>query len=131
MLYFSQDGKSDVVITQKDVREVQLAKAAISAGIAIMMKEISLEKAQLAKISIAGAFGNYIRNTSAINIGLLPKIEEEKICSLGNSAGIGASMILLSEQSREEVEKVAREIEHIELAARGDFQDQYMMAMMF
>lgn len=131
VLYFSQDGKSDVVITQKDVREVQLAKAAISAGIAIMMKEISLEKAQLAKISIAGAFGNYIRNTSAINIGLLPKIEEEKICSLGNSAGIGASMILLSEQSREEAEKVAREIEHIELAARGDFQDQYMMAMMF
>ena len=76
------------MITQKDVREVQLAKAAISAGIAIMMKEIGLEKAQLAKISIAGAFGNYIRNTSAINIGLLPKIDEEKICSLGNSAGI-------------------------------------------
>ncbi|WP_278567013.1 ASKHA domain-containing protein, partial [Emergencia timonensis] len=86
---------------------------------------------QLAKISIAGAFGNYIRNTSAIHIGLLPKIEEEKIHSLGNSAGIGASMILLSCDSKEEAEKVAREIEHIELAARSDFQDQYMMAMMF
>lgn len=131
VLYFSEDGKSDVVITQKDVREVQLAKAAISAGITIMMKEIGVKKDQLAKISIAGAFGNYIRNTSAIHIGLLPKIEEEKIHSLGNSAGIGASMILLSCDSKGEAEKVAREIEHIELAARSDFQDQYMMAMMF
>ena len=131
VLYFSKDGKSDVVITQKDVREVQLAKAAISAGITIMMKEIGIEKDQVTKISIAGAFGNYIRNISAINIGLLPKIEEEKIFSLGNSAGIGASMILLSRESKEEAQKVAREIEHIELAARSDFQDQYMMAMMF
>ncbi len=131
VLYFSKDGKSDVVITQKDVREVQLAKAAISAGITIMMKEIGIEKDQVTKISIAGAFGNYIRNISAINIGLLPKIDEEKIFSLGNSAGIGASMILLSRESKEEAQKVAREIEHIELAARSDFQDQYMMAMMF
>ena len=131
VLYFSEDGKSDVVITQKDVREVQLAKAAISAGITIMMKEIGVKEDQLAKISIAGAFGNYIRNTSAIHIGLLPKIEEEKIHSLGNSAGIGASMILLSCDSKEEAEKVAREIEHIELAARSDFQDKYMMEMMF
>lgn len=131
VLYFSKDGKSDVVITQKDVREVQLAKAAISAGITIMMKEIGITKDTLEKISIAGAFGNYIRNTSAINIGLLPKIAEEKIYSLGNSAGIGASMILLSERSKEEAEVAARRIEHIELAARSDFQDQYMMAMMF
>jgi len=131
VLYFSEDGKSDVVITQKDVREVQLAKAAISAGITIMMKEIGVTKDTLAKISIAGAFGNYIRNTSAMNIGLLPKIGEEKIHSLGNSAGIGASMILLSERCREEAEVSARNIEHIELAARSDFQDQYMMAMSF
>ena len=131
VLYFSEDGKSDVVITQKDVREVQLAKAAISAGITIMMKEIGIKEDQLSKISIAGAFGNYIRNTSAMNIGLLPRIGEEKIFSLGNSAGIGASMILLSRDSKGEAEKAAREIEHIELAARSDFQDQYMMAMMF
>ena len=131
VLYFSEDGKNDVVITQKDVREVQLAKAAISAGISIMMKEIGLTVETLEKVSIAGAFGNYIRNTSAINIGLLPKIDEKKIVSLGNSAGIGASMILLSERCREESETVAAQIQHIELAGRSDFQDQYMMAMMF
>lgn len=131
VLYFSEDGKSDVVITQKDVREVQLAKAAISAGITIMMKEIGVTADTLAKVSIAGAFGSYIRNTSAIHIGLLPKVSEEKIFSLGNSAGIGASMLLLSEKCREEAECSARRIEHIELAARSDFQDQYMMAMSF
>lgn len=131
VLYFSEDGKSDVVITQKDVREVQLAKAAISAGITIMMKEIGVTADTLAKVSIAGAFGSYIRNTSAIHIGLLPKVSEEKIFSLGNSAGIGASMLLLSEKCREEAECSAGRIEHIELAARSDFQDQYMMAMSF
>ncbi len=131
VLYFSEDGKNDVVITQKDVREVQLAKAAISAGITIMMKEIGVTLDTLEKVSIAGAFGNYIRNASAINIGLLPAVNEEKIVSLGNSAGIGASMILLSERCREESEIVAERIQHIELAGRSDFQDQYMMAMMF
>ncbi|MGF6375866.1 uncharacterized 2Fe-2S/4Fe-4S cluster protein (DUF4445 family) [Clostridiales Family XIII bacterium PM5-7] len=131
VLYFSEDGESDVLITQKDVREVQLAKAAISAGIAIMMKEIGITEETLEKISIAGAFGNYIRNASAIHIGLLPKIDEEKIYSLGNSAGIGASMILMSTSCKKEASNVARQVEHIELAARSDFQDQYMIAMRF
>lgn len=131
VLYFSEDGKSDVSITQKDVREVQLAKAAISAGIVTLMNEIGITNETLEKISIAGAFGNYIRTSSAINIGLLPKIEEAKIFSLGNSAGIGASMILLSTACKEEAEAIARDVDHIELAARADFQDQYMMAMRF
>ncbi|MBR5315857.1 MAG: DUF4445 domain-containing protein [Firmicutes bacterium] len=131
VLYFSEDGLSDVSITQKDVREVQLAKAAISAGIQTLMNEVGITNETLEKISIAGAFGNYIRTSSAIHIGLLPKIDEEKIFSLGNSAGIGASMILLSEKCKEESEETARNVDHIELAARSDFQDLYMMAMRF
>ncbi len=131
VLYFSEDGKQDVVITQKDVREVQLAKAAISAGITIMMEEIGVTLDSLEKVSIAGAFGSYIRNASAIQIGLLPAVSEDKILSLGNAAGIGASMILLSQRCRQEAEEAATEIEHIELAGRASFQDQYMMAMMF
>ena len=131
VLYFSPDGKADVVITQKDVREVQLAKAAISAGITIMMEEIGITQQTLARVSIAGAFGSYIRNSSAIQIGLLPKVSEEQIVSLGNAAGIGASMILLSPRCREEAETAARQIEHIELAGRPNFQDEYMKAMMF
>ncbi|MGC2871998.1 ASKHA domain-containing protein [Ihubacter sp. mB4P-1] len=131
VLYFSPDGKSDVVITQKDVREVQLAKAAIAAGITIMMGEIGVTLDTLETVSIAGAFGSYIRNSSAIHIGLLPKVSEERIVSLGNAAGIGASMILLSQRCRENADKTAMEIEHIELAGRSDFQDEYMTAMMF
>lgn len=131
VLYQSPDGRSDVVITQKDVREVQLAKAAIAAGITIMMREIGVTLDTLERVSIAGAFGSYIRNASAIHIGLLPKVSEERIVSLGNAAGIGASMILLSARCREEAERDAREIEHIELAGRPDFQDEYMTAMMF
>ncbi len=131
VLYFKDGSEDDIVITQKDIREVQLAKAAISAGIKIMMDDIGISKDSLEKISIAGAFGNYIRIESAINIGLLPRIPVEKIFSLGNSAGIGASMALLSEDSRKEATKVAREIGHIELAARNEFQDQYLIAMRF
>ncbi|MCI5721549.1 MAG: ATP-binding protein, partial [Firmicutes bacterium] len=131
VLYESPDGKSDVLITQKDIREVQLAKAAISAGIRIMMKELGLTEETLEKVSIAGAFGSYIRNSSAISLGLLPAVPEEKIYSLGNSAGIGASMMLLSEKSVEISEAAARDIQHIELASRSDFQDEYMLAMSF
>lgn len=131
VLYESPDGKSDVLITQKDIREVQLAKAAISAGIRIMMKELGLTEETLEKVSIAGAFGSYIRNSSAISLGLLPAVPEERIYSLGNSAGIGASMMLLSEKSVEISEAAARDIQHIELAGRSDFQEEYMLAMSF
>ncbi len=130
-LYFGSEGERDVFITQKDVREVQLAKAAIAAGISILMKNIGISAETLEQISIAGAFGNYITNSSAINTGLLPDIPPDRIRSLGNSAGIGASMILLSEETRRESEKAARRVEHIQLATESDFQDQYMMAMKF
>ena len=131
LLYQGKPGEEDVYITQKDVREVQLAKAAISAGIRIMMNEIGLTDETLEKISIAGAFGNYIRNESAMNVGLLPRISPEKVYSLGNSAGIGASMILLSKDAKAAAARAVEEIEHIELATRSEFQDEYMKAMRF
>lgn len=131
VLWFSPEGDRDVIITQKDVREVQLAKAAISAGISTLMLELGLTLETLEKVSIAGAFGSYIRNESAINIGLLPKVELEKIHSIGNSAGIGASMVLLSRASEKETEEIVDTINHVELAARPDFQDAYMNAMAF
>lgn len=131
VLYESEDGLGDVLITQKDIREVQLAKAAISAGINIMMKELGLTPDTLEKVSIAGAFGSYIRNSSAIDMGLLPRVAEEKIYSLGNSAGIGASMMVLSDKAIKDSEEAAKEVQHIELASRSDFQDAYMVAMSF
>ena len=126
------DGMGNIVkVTQKDVREVQLAKAAIAAGISTMMKLANLKNENLEKISIAGAFGSYVDISNAINMGLIPSIDKDKIVSIGNSAGIGTSMALLSKAKKDEVKLVAREINHVELAALDEFQDEYIKAMMF
>ena len=130
ILYRDPDGE-DVRITQKDVREIQLAKAAIKAGWETLMNAVGLTSDELEKVSIAGAFGSYIRKESAVNSGLIPDIDHEKIFSIGNSAGIGASMALLSKESYDTTVEAAANIEHIELATRSDFQEKYMMAMRF
>jgi len=125
------DGVKDVVITQKDIREVQLAKGAISAGIKLMLTDLNLNESRIDYIYIAGAFGNHVRPESAVQIGLIPNIEKEKIIYIGNAAGIGASMALLSEDAREEARQVAKTIRHIELADDPLFQEVYMYAMGF
>ena len=130
VLAYVEDG-DDIVITQKDVREVQLAKAAIYAGIKILMKELSVDGADLDRVSIAGAFGSYIDKESALIIGLLPEISIEKIVSVGNAAGVGASLALLSGDLQNAAEKIASGIEHLELADYEGFQDEYLGAMSF
>ncbi len=129
-LYKDPDGE-DVRITQKDVREIQLAKAAIKAGEETLMNAVGISLEELEKVSIAGAFGSYIRKESAVNCGLIPDIDHEKIFSIGNSAGIGASMALLSKEAFDTTVHTAQTIEHIELATRSDFQEKYMLAMRF
>ncbi len=129
-LYKDPDGE-DVRITQKDVREIQLAKAAIKAGEETLMNAVGISLEELEKVSIAGAFGSYIRKESAANCGLIPDIDHEKIFSIGNSAGIGASMALLSKEAFDTTVHTAQTIEHIELATRSDFQEKYMLAMRF
>ena len=129
-LYKDPEG-NDITITQKDVREIQLAKAAIKAGEETLMSELGMSKDDLEKVSIAGAFGSYIRKESAVNCGLIPDVDRDKIFSIGNSAGIGASMALLSEEAFDETVRAAETIEHVELATRSDFQDKYMLAMRF
>ncbi|MBK5253947.1 MAG: DUF4445 domain-containing protein [Peptostreptococcaceae bacterium] len=128
---YSDDSNAKVVITQKDVREVQLAKAAIAAGIETMMEEANISLEELERISVAGAFGSHINMENSINLGLLPNVPLDKIHNIGNSAGIGASMALLSKKSMNDIIESAKEIEHIELSARRDFQDKYIKAMMF
>jgi len=131
VLVWGKEGKPDVVITQLDVREVQMAKGAIHAGINILLKHIGKEADSIDKLIFAGAFGSYIKVLSALKIGLIPPIAKEKVISVGNAAGAGASMVLLSEKEREKAVDQARQIEHIELAVRDDFQDEYLLAMNF
>lgn len=125
------DQYEDIVILQKDVREVQLAKAAIHAGVVIMMKEMGITIQDLSQIHIAGAFGNYISIESGVIIGLLPDMERSRIISEGNAAGIGACMTLLSKEVRKKAGQFARSIQHMELSAREDFTDEYIKAMKF
>ncbi len=128
---FWLEGQEDIVITQKDIREVQLAKGAIYGGIVIMLSELGLQVKDLDKIILAGAFGNYIKKESALGIGLFPKISLDKIISMGNAAGVGASMALLSLEDRKKAHEQARKVEHIELSGHSDFQTEYIKAMNF
>lgn len=121
----------DVVLTQKDIRQVQLAKGAIYAGVAILLNKIDAKAEDITQITIAGAFGNYINKESALRIGLFPKVDVNRIVLVGNAAGVGASMALLSLEERRSAQIEAKKIEHIELAADAGFQTEYIDAMNF
>lgn len=122
-------GDREVVLTQGDVRELQLAKGAIRAGISILLKELGVDQSDLAEILLAGAFGSYISPASARAIGLVPPLPTSKITAVGNAAGQGAVMALLSADLRREATEIARSVQYVELSARADFMDQFMEAM--
>ena len=121
----------DIVITQNDIREVQLAKAAIAAGVQLMMKRMGSEPGQLDRIIVAGAFGNYIDKNSAVTIGLLPDIDRAKIHSAGNTAGAGTLMAVASSKEALRAQQIPEKLEHVELANEPDFQNVYLGAMSF
>lgn len=121
----------DIVITQNDIREVQLAKGAIVAGIKLMLDEMGKTAEDLDRIILAGAFGNHIDKSSAVTIGVLPEIDEDKIISAGNTAGAGVSMILASNREMELLKSVPEKVMHLELAEKKSFQNTYLKAMAF
>ena len=124
-------GDVDILLTQQDVREVQLAKGAIRAGVMTLMRMLELSVPEIDSILLAGAFGSYISRDSALAIGLLPPVPLELVRSIGNAAGTGASLALLSAQERERGAELARRTRHVELSMNQDFQDCYIEAMSF
>ncbi len=120
-----------VLLTQKDVRELQLAKGAIYAGIKVMLKELEIKDEDITEIILAGAFGSYIDRESALGIGLVPEVDIDKINSVGNSAGRGSQMVLISDDEKERSIKIAKNVKYIELSTNQDFQQEYMFAMNF
>jgi len=118
-------------LTQQDIREVQLAKAAIRAGIKLLQKKFGLVDDDIKQILLAGAFGNYIRRESALRIGLLPAIAAERIHFVGNAASSGAQIILLSSRARQKAKELARKIEYVEIAHEPDFQAVFADSMSF
>jgi uncharacterized 2Fe-2S/4Fe-4S cluster protein (DUF4445 family) len=117
----------DIVMTQKDIRQIQLAKGALYCGCKLMMRRMGIEK--LDKVKIAGAFGTHVDREKALIMGLFPDCEIEKIMSVGNAAGDGARAALLNCAKREEANWVSRNVEYIELTVEADFQEQFMQAM--
>lgn len=125
------DTGDNICLTQQDIREVQLGKGAILAGVYTLMRTLKMRLEEVDSIRLAGAFGNYIRRESALRIGLLPQVSLEKIIPVGNAAGAGASMALLSRTQRQHAEQMARQTRHVELSMNMDFQEFYMGAMTF
>ncbi len=120
-----------ILLTQKDIRETQLAKGAIFAGYQILKQILGIGDEDIKEVLLAGAFGNYIRRSQAKRVGLLPDIPTERIKFIGNAAGTGAKMVLLAKELRKEACEISRNTEYIELAVRKDFQKVFADSMFF
>ena len=117
----------DIVVCQNDVRNIQLAKAAMYAGAKIMMRHLGIDK--LDKVILAGAFGSYIDRVSAACLGLFPDCALENVYAVGNAAGDGARIALLNADKRKEADEIARQVEYVELTVEPDFQKIFTQAM--
>jgi len=120
-----------VTISQKDIRQLQLAKGSIRAAIETLFKIAGAMAEDLDEILLAGSFGNYIRIESALKIGLLPPISANRITPVGNAAGAGAKLALISTKERERASRLADIIEHIELANHPDYRNEFVERMLF
>lgn len=124
-------GGKKVFLTQQDIRQMQLAKAAVQAGIKILQNRIGLKDMDIKHIFLAGAFGNYIRRESAMRIGLLPDVPLERIHFVGNAAGCGAQMMLISYGERKLAAVLAQKIKYIEIAEEKNFAEVFSDAIAF
>jgi uncharacterized 2Fe-2S/4Fe-4S cluster protein (DUF4445 family) len=121
----------EIVLTQDDVRQVQLAKGAIASGIAMLQHVAGVATDRVDELMLAGGFGNYLSIASAVRIGLIPDLDRARIRYVGNAASLGAQLCLLSEAERARAERVARCIEHVSLAAHPDFEQIFVDCMNF
>ncbi len=121
----------EIVLTQDDVRQVQLAKGAIASGVRMLQHVARVPDQGIAELMLAGGFGNYLSIQSALRIGLIPPLPIGRIRYVGNAALLGAQLCLLSERERERAERIARSVEHVSLAAHPDFQDIFVESMDF
>ena len=121
----------DVFLTQRDVRELQFAKASIATGWAILCKDMGVEPEDIAQVLLAGSFGSYLSAASAVRIGLVPKLPLTRIVSAGNVAGEGAKIAALSVTERAAAQAVLEEVEYVELSGRTDFNDLFIDQLSF
>jgi uncharacterized 2Fe-2S/4Fe-4S cluster protein (DUF4445 family) len=125
------DPANAIYLSQRDVRELQFAKASIATGWSILMGELGITAADVAQVLLAGSFGSYLSPASAVKIGLVPKLALPRIVSAGNVAGEGAKMAVLSLRERAAAEAILEEVEYVELSGREDFNDMFMDQLAF
>lgn len=125
--YFELEGPAGIVrINKRDIREVQLAKAAIRAGVSVLMDRAGIETRDIDRILLAGAFGNYIDPENALRIGMLPNVPVERVSPVGNAAGLGAVLAVLDSGIRERAEDISGSIYYVELSGRKDFNEIFV-----
>jgi uncharacterized 2Fe-2S/4Fe-4S cluster protein (DUF4445 family) len=120
-----------VVLSQRDVRELQFAKAAISTGWTLLLEELGLGHDDVAQVLLAGSFGSYLSPASAVTIGLVPNLPVLRIVSAGNVAGEGAKMALLSIRERAGAQTLLEEVSYVELSDRADFNERFIDLLSF
>jgi len=120
--------KSDITVTQSDIREIQLAKAAIYTGASILMRHMKIGTTDIQRVYLAGAFGNYVDPQNAKVIGMYPDVPLERVEFVGNTAASGARMVLLSTEAREIAMEIAKKIGYVELGADPNFQNEFLKA---
>jgi uncharacterized 2Fe-2S/4Fe-4S cluster protein (DUF4445 family) len=120
-----------IMVTQKDIRELQLAKAAMAAGIQLLVKGYGIEVGDIKEVLLAGAFGNYLNPHSACVIGLIPRELEDRVKMIGNAAGAGSQLALLSSGEYQRCGNAARNVEFVELGTNPAFTDTFAEQMLF
>ena len=129
VLHTPDSDETQIVVTQNDIRQIQLAKAALYAGVKLLMDHIGTD--HIERIRLAGAFGSHINVQHAMVLGLIPDCVLEQVSSAGNAAGTGARIALLNAESRNVIETLVKNIEKIETALEPKFQDYFVDAMAF
>jgi len=117
----------DITISLKDIRQIQLAKGALYTGCKLMMRKMGIDKVD--RVILAGAFGSYVDPDKALIIGMIPDCDLKKVFSVGNAAGDGARIALLNKNKRVEADRIAKQVEYIELTMEEGFQREFMYSM--
>ncbi len=126
-----EDPASGVFLSQRDVRELQFAKASIATGWQILLGELGVEADEISQVLLAGSFGAYLSPSAAVRIGLVPPLALPRIVSAGNVAGEGAKIAALSLRERAEARSIVREVRYVELSGREDFNDAFVDELAF
>ena len=126
----SKNGEREISFNRSDVNEIQLAKGAMRTGVKILLEKAGLNEKDIDTVIIAGAFGTYLDVQSGIDIGMFPKIEKEKFIQVGNAAGAGARMALLSARIRERAIQAVKSIKYVELTVEPSFSSNFAKSLL-